>query len=703
LRHPRHALVVATQCGEEDELPELVETAAELHEVLTDPALGACEETPAAHAATVRSGCADRACVDATVREAITRAGAAHAVLVLALIGHGQSPPGSNTLYYMSADAESGNGTHAVDVNSLISCAVNQPGIAGVVLLLDTCHAGAGLPSAQSLLGGYLQGRTRISALAASQSQQAAYDLDFTRELTRLIREGFDDVDEFVPLRRYRSALTEKLVQQESAALEYDGSLSVAEEGLWLAVNARHRVQRSSVQLSDVGEEDLRQALRTWPEAAVAPRTDGRLDLEDLRDRAARSGTLGGVRVAEVAHALVQAGRTEAFIVGWAGNALTTFTMTRAMKELNKRRRVGTHPLRPPAELQGNDLLRYFLQHEALRGTSMDGRTSCDLSLARCLVAIAEVCMMDLTDPALEAWAAENGTIVALNDARDEVRTAEGERRAGAVISLHAARLDWPESVSAWVRHDGTCSPPRHFPCRASQSGVEELLPDVVYWAEDQLPAGTWLSLLDIVVPAALFPHWRPEEVKVGLQWLGVDRTVTLRWSDRLVEPRHLRGLNELGRRQLEACSTAAFTRSAPVDWLGSADVTDLQELKSRLAMGWYERAIGLGHRDREFAQLLQTLLPYTPVLLWPGDDRTNLPEPPPGLMRRWERLPAEFTRAYRRRWLTNHAGPGGSEPGGDEVDWDELARLRAAWHDEPWLDFCRWYQKSTASALRST
>lgn len=703
LRHPRHALVVATQCADEDEeLPDLADTAAALHAVLTDPALGACESSPAPLASEVRSGHAASSTVEAAVKEAIIRAGEAHAVLVLAFMGHGQSPPGSNTLYYMAADTQCEDITSSVNVNHLITCAVDRMGIPGVIVLLDTCSAGAGLPDSAALLGGYAQGRKRLSVLTASQSQQAAYNLDFTREIVRWISDGFDDTDEFVPLRRYRLALMQKLDQQEAAALDYDGSLTAAEEGLWLALNAQYHAPQSSAQLSEIGALDLRAALRAWPEASGPWPSDGQVDLMDLRERARHSSALGAGRVVEVTHALIQACEAEKFATGWPGRTLSTFTVTRAMKELNKRRRIGTNPLRPPGDLLGGDLLRYFLQHEALRGMSMDGMFNCDLALARCIVALAQVCGMNLDDVSLDDWAAKGDFGVALNDAREEVRAAQEEQQASAVISLHAARLDWPESVSAWVRHGSGCSAPRHFSCGPTQAGVEQVLPEVVHWAEDQLPAGVRLGHIDIVVPASLFPHWRPEEIKVGLYRLGVDRSVTLRWSDRLLEPRHLRGMNDLAQRQLDVCSADAFSDVAPIDWLGMQQVEDIERLTDALAMGRYPRAIGVCERDQSFPVLLQTLLPYTPVLLWPADEQTILCEPLAELVRNWERLPAEFTHAYRWRWCKEHGATQGVIEDCDHTSWAELALLRAAWHDKPWLEFCRWFQTSAAPAARS-
>ncbi|MFF6954931.1 hypothetical protein [Streptomyces sp. NPDC008317] len=691
---------MATQCPQaEQHLTGLVAVADELHSALTDPALGACRGSRTPAAEVVRSGDADQPMVEATVRDAIARAGEAHAVLVLAFIGHGQSPQGSSQLYYMASNSRPEDANSSVDVNGLITAAANQQGIAGIVVLLDTCQSGAALTSAAALVGGFRDGQTRASVLAAASAHEAAYQLDFTRQITRWIREGFEDAGEFVPVGYYRAALIKSLQNQDAVALDYDGMPVASEAGLWLAVNAQRRPVKGAEGLGEIGAADLAAALRAWPDGGVGTDFRGYDDLARIRDLAARSPDFGALRVREVADALLLVHDTEMFLVKWASRQLTSYTVHRAMAELNTLRRDIHEPLRADPDLSGGDLLTYFLEHAALRQTTMDGRRTSVQALARGLVAVAEVCELDPSDNDIQRWADSHGVTVELNDAREWSGYQKRQRETSLVVSLHAARIDWPDSLSVWLRRGEECLPLESFACVPTQAGVEEALTEVVHWAEAQLAPDARLNHIDVVVPAALLPSWRPEEVEVGLYLLGVDRTVVLRWADRLFVPRHFHGINEIARARLTEWQHYVLTTGqAPVDWLGPNETGEVQQLRDRLRKGHFQRAIGIGHRSRDFAELVQTLLPYTPVLLWPGEEHHVVDAPPAALARYWEKLPAAFIRAHQLRWDEESDGAdcvSGPEDSGIG-HLAELAALRTAWHDLAWLDFCRWFQGNT-------
>ncbi|MGW5354175.1 vWA-MoxR associated conflict system protein [Streptomyces sp. NPDC004031] len=691
----RHCLVVATQCEAEQPLTGLVEVAEELHGVLTDPALGACRGSRTPAAQLVRSGRADQPAVEAAVRGAIVRAGEAHAVLVLAFVGHGQSPRGASRLYYMASNSLPEDANSSVDVNGLITAAANQQGVAGVIVLLDTCQSGAGLATSEALAGGFQGGQVRVAVLAAAPAGEPAYALDFTRQITRRIREGFDDAGEFVPVSFYRDALIGALRSQDAVALLYDGVPAASEDGLWLAVNARRGPVNTTGGLGRIGRADLAAALRAWPQGTETGETGGRDGLLRLRELAARSQDFAALRVREVADALLLAHDTAAFLLKWAGRELTSYTVHRAMAELNTLRRDTHEPLRADPGLSGSGLLTYFLEHAALRQTTMDGRRTPVQAVARCVVAVAEACELDASGSDVQQWADAHGVTVELNDAREWSRYQQRQRETSLVVSLHAARIDWPDSLSVWLRRGEETLPLKSFPCVPTQAGVEEALTEVVHWAEDQLPADARLHHIDMVVPAALLPTWRPEEVEVGLYLLGVDRTVVLRWTDRLFVPRHFRGINDTARTRLTQWQHHVLTTGqAPVDWLDPLATGDGKHLRDQLRKGSYQWAIGIGQRSRDFTELVQTLLPYTPVLLWPGEEHHVVHEPPPALARYWEKLPAEFVRAHQLRW-SGQSGTADCPPGAEDGDdrLAELAELRAAWHDLPWLDFCRWFQ----------
>ncbi|MEV8531535.1 hypothetical protein [Streptomyces sp. NPDC051211] len=698
LPQARHVLVVATQCPRADqELPDLVEVAEQLHGVLTDPALGACQDGGVADAELVRSGSAGRAAVDNAVRDAIVLAGEAHAVLVLAFLGHGQSPKGSPHLYYMANDSEREDANTSVDVNSLITAAVNRPGIAGVIVLLDTCQSAAAVPTAGDLVGGFRDGQTRFSLLTAATAQEPAYDLDFSRRITHHVREGFPEAGEFVPVQHYRAALVKDLPDQDAHALEYDGMPTAAEAGLWLAVNVRRRPVRVAEGLGAIGAADLARALRSWPQAGADTTTHCKdhADLAALRDRAARSPDLGALRVREVTDALLLVREAELFLVAWAGRVLSGYTVRRAMAELNARSSDFREPMRAAPGLSGSGLLRHFLEHAALRETDRDGHRTSAGAVARCLVAVAHACGLDASGDEVQRWADAHGLTLDLNDAREWSRRMRQQGGASLVVSLHAARYDWPDSLTVWVRRGEECSRAHTFPCTPTQTGVEQALPDVLDWAEEQLPPDVRLNHIDMVVRAELLPKWRPEEAEAGLFLLGVDRSVVLRWADRLFVPRYLRRMNETARRRLESWQHHVLTTGeAPVDWVNAATSGEVEQLRKAFMAGSYQRAAGICRRSGVFAELVQVLLPYTPVLLWPDEETGTVAKPPTVLARFWERLPADFVRAQRLRWAMQGSGADCVSPTGDNVHLAELAALRAAWHDLPWLDFCDSFQE---------
>ncbi|MCS0638670.1 hypothetical protein NX801_24045 [Streptomyces sp. LP05-1] len=732
---PRHVLVVASQCDSQQYLKDLDTVAGELYEVLTDPALGACQESPVAGAELVRSGRAGRDTVDTAVRAAIHAAGRQHAVLVLAFVGHGQSPEGSNRLYYLAEATGEEDAAGSVDVNSLVTAAANQDGIAGVVLLLDTCQAAAGLPGLDALVGGYAKGRTRVTALAAAPAQQSAFELDFGRTLTRLIRHGFPGEGEVVPLRAYREALMSELSDQDAAWLDYDGSVT-ADEGLWLAHNARGPRWTAGLELGELGACDLRAALDSWPGGGLSGAAVTE-PLRALRDRAAADPGRGAPRVREVADALLVVADTERALFDWAGSALTTYVIQRAVAALNAGQQGGREPFHPPPELAGRELLRHLLEFTALHAPRLHGRNvrhAAASALAPCLIALAHACGLDCADARADRWAEAAGALPALGDARRQLAAWHGDRRISLIVSLHAARVDWPDSISVWLRDGDGCSHGEVFECVPSQAGVEAVLPEILYWAEDRLPPGARLLQVDVVVPAALLPAWRPEEAEAGLYRLGVDRTVTLRWADRLFVPRHLRGINDRAREQLEkAENQVPVDGEAPVDWLDAEATREPKRLKELCRDGGFNRAIGIGHRPADLVELVQLLLPYTPVLLWPGDESGPAARTQVALGRHWAGLPGKFTAAYLARLRAAAgrpaagppeavtpgagppdtgapaAGPLGSEgsaagPSGAEVtvhetvhedDFASLAGVRSAWHDLPWLDVCGWFGRS--------
>lgn len=101
----RHLLVVAAQCRAMPTLSRLETAARELHAVLTDPRLGGCLPRAGEHPSLLTGTSLKPEDVNEAVREAVRQAKADGAVLVVAFLGHGFTPPQQTDLYFMVGDS----------------------------------------------------------------------------------------------------------------------------------------------------------------------------------------------------------------------------------------------------------------------------------------------------------------------------------------------------------------------------------------------------------------------------------------------------------------------------------------------------------------------------------------------------------------------------------------------------------------------
>ncbi|MFF7775005.1 hypothetical protein ACFZCG_11285 [Streptomyces tanashiensis] len=690
----RHALVIATQCpAAKQQLSNLVTRANELHRLLTDPEIGACSPSDPDGGLALRSGEASQRQIEDAVRAAAHRADEAGAVLVLAFLGHGQTPLGNSKLYYMAYDTRVDHAASSVAIGNLLTDAGDLPGVKGVITLIDTCHAGAGAPDTQELAGGFSLGKSRYSLLMAAAASQKAYDLDFSRELASLLRDGVPGTGELLRASALKLALTDRILRQNCQVLDWDGDPDAVEE-LWVAVNVRRPAWTPGRQIGDLGSQDLREALAAWPEHPVPADGWNRPALRELCERAAGSEAPGALRVWQVAHGLVLAGVTADVIHAWAGQALSTPTLWSVAADLNsdyEAARPPLDPVRPPKWIEGSALLRYILEHAALH-TSVRGNPVA--RLARVVAALADRCGLGTDDERVRAWARDAGGDIELRDAVARQAALRQDRRWRLVISLHAAQIDWPETVSVWLRDGGHSEYHEVHHCEPSRTGVERLFPEIIRWARKKVPGGAPITNVDVVVPAPLLLTWEPERASAGRTWLGVRNTVVLRWAGRLAVPGFLAGMNEEDRDRLkELDERCPGDTGAPVDWLSEHDTRDAGMLSERLSLGCYERAIGLDHRPPHIAELMEALLIHTPILLWPRTDSDVGSSGRDRLGEYWDRLPDHFIEAYRHRWSAEAGGP--IRPAGTRDErLADLAGLRAAWHDLDWLDFCGWFEQ---------
>jgi hypothetical protein len=205
-------------------------------------------------------------------------------------------------------------------------------------------------------------------------------------------------------------------------------------------------------------------------------------------------------------------------------------------------------------------------------------------------------------------------------------------------------------------------------------------------WARSQLPAPEVLVNVDVAAPAHLLAQWQPEEEKVGRFLLGTHHAVVVRWSGRLDPVEDNAEINDAARKTLRAMASCG---TVPVDWVDPLVLGDRAGLEHGLMAGRYGAAVGVDHHPEDLCDVLELLLPYAPIVLWPRADVRPANGQLRALVRhRWHELPEGFAAAYRARWGSHEGCP------------VCLGDIRAVWHDETWLEFCRPFENRIVAAL---
>ncbi|MFE7839962.1 hypothetical protein ACFU53_29075 [Streptomyces sp. NPDC057474] len=680
---PRLLLVVAPQNTAMGCLDELEGAARALGEVLQQEDLGHCSPALAGGVALLYGTNVTQARIEAAVRAAARRAGDAGATLVLAFLGHGMAPPGRSELYMMGADAKPDVLSTAVNVGHLVVQAAEQPGVNGVIGLVDTCHAAGAVPDVKALVGGVRGGRTRVSLLMASGADQEAYDLVFSRRLAELLRQGLPGAGAHAGVSALKEALRQVVVGQDIVSLEHDGD-HFAMQGLWLSHNPRHAgADRPGP--GRLGAEDFRSALEAVGHAVAWPDPWTLYELDRVRHEIQRIKETGtGIGPAALVHRAVHVVdglrtclATQSFLTSWMGGRLTTQRLRKALPALP----ADVYALVP--DTTGAMLLTDLLELLVLRAPRVgDSRTAL---LTGFVTALGADAGLDFSAAEVTAWADACGARIELNDAQEELSRGEAARRLRLIVSLHATVADdWPESLGLWLLDGGKVCERAEVACAPTQAAVEAKLGEAIAWARKHARLRRApLRHVDVAVPTSVLLRWKPEETDFGVR-LGVNHDVVVRWSLRLNPPAHLWWINDHARAGLERMSTCAA--KAPVDWLADQDAGQAQDLGDRLKAGRYTRAVAFTHRPAHLKQLMELLLAYVPVVLWPDTNHNFSPTERALLDVFWERLPTELAEAYRRRWQGGSAAPS-----------DRLADLRSVWHDLEWLDFCSWFDSHDA------
>ncbi|UUV33429.1 FHA domain-containing protein [Amycolatopsis roodepoortensis] len=241
----RRSLVVASQCDSLNLLSFLPDAGHQVSTALLDPEIGGC--VPALGDG--RGLLVDPTMVelDDALVEAFERASDDEATLFLSLVGHGEYA--DDDFYFLTKDT-------GLPVDSRRSFLFAQrikellgrySLLDGLVILLDTCHAGIGARQAgQRWLRIVGEAGKRFDLLTASDDRVAANGC-FSRSLVSVLRSGHTEFGERVRCADLKRVITGLCPMQTAIHLGFDGTREVAEadQGLWLALNSSPAWRRS--------------------------------------------------------------------------------------------------------------------------------------------------------------------------------------------------------------------------------------------------------------------------------------------------------------------------------------------------------------------------------------------------------------------------------------------------------------------------
>ncbi|WP_244162463.1 FHA domain-containing protein [Amycolatopsis regifaucium] len=241
----RRSLVVASQCEALNLLSFLPDAGKQVSAALLDPGIGGC--VPAL--ADGRGLLVDPTMVelDDALAEAFERASEDEATLFLSLVGHGEYA--DDDFYFLTKDT-------SLPVDSRRSFLFAQrikellgrySMLDGLVILLDTCHAGIGaLQAGRRWLRIVGEAGKRFDLLTASDDRVAANGC-FSRSLVTVLRSGHESLGERVRCADLKRVIAGLCPMQTAVHLGFDGTREVteADQGLWIALNSSPTWRRS--------------------------------------------------------------------------------------------------------------------------------------------------------------------------------------------------------------------------------------------------------------------------------------------------------------------------------------------------------------------------------------------------------------------------------------------------------------------------
>ncbi|MCX5443899.1 hypothetical protein [Streptomyces sp. NBC_00063] len=668
----RHVLVIGAQCRGAEELPGLEGAARRLHRALVDPDLGACLDRGEGETGSLLVGTAlGKPIVEKALAAAVGRAKEDGGPLVLAMLGHGIGGCGG-PLYFVTSGSTQDGAIHQLDVASTIGTVTNEPGLSGLIAIVDTCHAAAALVSPQSATAGLQQGSVSVSVLFAASAHLPAWDMNLSVQLAELLENGVANAGESLAVdTQLIKELRSRIHTQEPGAFVFDGA-PVSGESLWLAHNIQAAVRRSAGSLGAVAYERLRKLLRPLEGS------EGINSREQLADWLGRLGQehLGHPavqRVLEFERDLGICTSAVAVLEETFGGALTDDLLRKAAARAGFPLEVVVRVPCPSLR----DLVEHAVLDQLAVAPAGQRRT-----LVHFVAALAHVINPEGVLPRqLTAWAATSGATTALNSRLKELSGATprlvlvvADDGGEDVVRVEASLL-----FGSAVVHTA------EFPCKPGPVGLVSALEDARRWALSWLgAAGERLVRVDVSVPTLLLLDSPPEEWRVvrGRRMLGVDYDVTTRWSGLLTPPPGV-SLDDMLHAGSQLLSSLQTKYQAGPSWLGSDDLSSvetLQELLDRRRMGgcvWGVSTLP----ERDFDLMVEELLVHTPALIWPR--RGSVPDTQAlqdAVAEHWHSLPEKLVRAFQER----------PEKSLGEGVLDHLADIRTTWHDAHWQDFCQ-------------
>ena len=251
----RRILVIGSQCASLPPLSFLPQAAVDLHAVMTDPEVGGCTD------ALPQNPLIDPTASEAAdaIDEAFKTASEEEATLVMALIGHGTLSDGD--FYFLPRDgSEHSLRKTGIHLAQLIKTVLGvHSGLDGLVVLIDTCFAGAARLEAAAKWIWELKGRLRFEVLTAA-ADRPAYDGCFTRRLVACLREGLGGI----PGEYLRSEHVQRVIEGLCPHQKPQHPTYNADEGLYLAKNVVHARRSVGPSWAGTAAAETIQRLTAW-------------------------------------------------------------------------------------------------------------------------------------------------------------------------------------------------------------------------------------------------------------------------------------------------------------------------------------------------------------------------------------------------------------------------------------------------------